>query len=53
MEPIISSRTKMCRVCPNDINLIDLSLLENDFIKQNLDSFVFVEVNIGFQNNFS
>lgn len=38
------SDTIMCRVCTNNINLIDLSLPENDFIIKNLESLVFVEV---------
>lgn len=44
MDPIINSNTVMCRICPNNLNLIDLSLPENDFIIKNLESFVFIEV---------
>lgn len=44
MELNRNFNTIMCRVCTNNINLIDLSLPENDFIIRNLESFVFVEV---------
>lgn len=45
MEPIISLQTKMCRICPNILDLTDLSLPENEDIIKNLDSFVSVGVN--------
>lgn len=48
MEPIVSFKTKMCRICPNTLDLIDLSLPENYFIIKNLDSLVFIEVKIKF-----
>lgn len=53
MDSIISYRTNMCRICPNTLDLTDLSLPENDFIIKQLESFFFVEVNIFYKNLFN
>lgn len=46
MESLINSDSKICRLCSNTNNLIDLLLPENDVYIENLSSFVFVEVRL-------
>lgn len=44
MESLINCESKLCRLCSNTNNLIDLFLPESEVYLKNLLSFVFVEV---------